>query len=73
MNPLAIQRESIRTTATPKKKNWIAGAIKHPGSLRAAAAKAGQTTRQYAAAHANDSGVTGKRARLAETLMGMHK
>lgn len=59
--------------AEKKKKNWIAGAIRHPGSLRAAAAKAGQSTKQYAAAHANDSGTTGKRARLAETLMGMHK
>ncbi len=73
MNPLALQREQTRTMAQPKKKNWIAGAIKHPGSLRKAAAAAGQSTRQYAAAHANDSGVTGKRARLAETLMGMHK
>lgn len=59
--------------AEKKKNNWIAGAIKHPGSLRKAAAKSGQSTKQYAEAHASDSGTTGKRARLAETLMGMHK
>ena len=67
-----ITQEKVRPMATTKKKNWIAGAIKHPGSLRAAAAKAGQSTKQYAAAHANDSGTTGRRARLAETLMGMN-
>lgn len=55
-----------------KKKNWIAGAIKHPGSLRAAAKKSGQSTKQFAAAHKNDSGTVGKRSRLAETLMGMN-
>jgi hypothetical protein len=54
-------------------KKWIAGAIKHPGSLRRAAAKAGQSTKQYADAHKHDSGKTGARARLAETLMAMHK
>jgi hypothetical protein len=59
--------------ADKKKKNWIAGAIKHKGSLRAAAAKAGQSTKQYAEAHKHDSGKTGKQARLAETLMGMSK
>lgn len=71
MNLLALQKEQVRPMA--KKKNFIAGAIKHPGSLRAAAAKAGQSTRQYADAHKHDSGKTGQRSRLAITLMGMHK
>jgi len=59
--------------ADKKKKNWIAGAIKHPGSLRAAAAKAGKSTSAFANEHKGDSGKTGKRSRLALTLMGMHK
>lgn len=54
-------------------KHWIASAIKHPGALRKAAARAGESTRQYAEAHKGDSGTTGKRARLALTLMGMRK
>lgn len=53
-------------------KNWIAGAIKKPGSLRAAAKRSGESTRQYAEGHKSDSGKTGKRARLALTLMGFH-
>ena len=54
-------------------KHWIAGAIRHPGALRKAASAAGESTRQYAEQHKDDSGTTGKRARLALTLMGMHK
>ncbi len=55
-----------------KSKKWIKGAIKHPGSFSAAAKRAGKSTRQFAAEHEHDSGTLGKRARLAETLMGMH-
>lgn len=51
---------------------WIAGAIKHPGVLKAAAKRAGQSTAAYAQAHKHDSGTTGRRARLAITLRGMH-
>jgi hypothetical protein len=53
------------------KKHWIQGAIKHKGSLRAAAKKSGQSTRQFAESHKSDSGKTGARSRLALTLMGM--
>ena len=53
-------------------KKWIAGAIKHPGSFSAAAKKAGKSTSEFAHEHESDSGTTGKRARLALTLMGMH-
>lgn len=54
------------------KKHWIQGAIKHPGSFKKAAEAAGKTTREFAAEHEHDSGTLGNRARLAETLMGMH-
>ena len=56
-----------------EKKKWIKGAIRHPGALKRAAKRAGESTREYAEAHKHDSGTTGKRARLAETLMGMHR
>jgi len=53
-------------------KNWIKGAIKHPGSFRKAAQKHGVSTKTYAEEHKHDSGKLGNRARLALTLMGMH-
>ena len=53
-------------------KKWIAGAIKHPGTFKAAAERAGESTREFAEEHKHDSGKLGQRARLAETLMGMH-
>ena len=55
------------------KKKWIASAIKHPGALRRKAAAAGESTREYAQEHKGDSGTTGEQARLALTLMKMHK
>lgn len=54
------------------KKHWIKGAIKHPGAFKAAAERAGKSTSEFAKEHEHDSGTLGKRARLAETLMGMH-
>jgi hypothetical protein len=48
--------------------NWMKGAVKHPGALRTAAHRAGMSTSEYAQAHKNDSGVTGRRARLALTF-----
>jgi hypothetical protein len=53
--------------------NFIKKAIKKPGALRAQAARAGESTREYAEAHKHDSGKTGQRSRLAITLMGMKK
>lgn len=57
------------------KKNWIAGAIKKPGSLREAlGAKAGKPIpAKKLAAAAKKPGIMGKRARLAETLMSFKK
>lgn len=54
-------------------KNWIAGAIKHPGAEKSAAKKAGMSTAAYAKKNAGKKGVAGKRARLAETLISMKK
>jgi hypothetical protein len=58
-----------------KPKKWISKAIKpsHKGEFRAKAEAAGETTRAFAKQHEHDSGKTGAQARLAETLMGMHK
>ena len=55
------------------KKNWIAGAIGKPGSLRKElGAKAGKPIPAGTlAAAAKKPGVTGKRARLAMTLKKM--
>lgn len=52
-------------------KNWIKGAIKHPGAFTKQAEAAGKTVHQYAVEHQHDSGVTGRRARLALTLEGV--
>lgn len=52
---------------------WIAGAIKHPGAFRAKAQAAGESTAQYASEHAHDKGTLGRQARLAQTLMAMHR
>ncbi len=58
-----------------KRKNWIKKAVsEHPGALKKKAEAAGETTKQFAAAHAGDKGKTGAQSRLAETLMKMpHK
>jgi hypothetical protein len=55
------------------KKNWIAGAIKKPGALRAElGAKPGKPIpAAKLAAAAKKPGKIGQRARLAQTLRGM--
>lgn len=53
------------------KKNWIAGAIKHPGALTASAKKAGKSISQFCAGP-NLSGTDKKRCSLAKTLKSMH-
>lgn len=64
-----------KTHKKTHKKNWIAGAIKHPGALkRSLGVKEGNkipATKLHAAA--KKGGVTGQRARLAETLKSFHK
>lgn len=54
-------------------KDWIKGAIKHPGAFKAKAKAAGMSTKDYANKEKGASGTTGKQARLALTLMGMKK
>jgi hypothetical protein len=58
-----------------KSKNWIAGAIKHPGALhKELGVKEGKKIPAgKLAAAAKKPGVEGKRARLAETLSGLRK
>jgi hypothetical protein len=60
---------------TEAKRNWIAGAIKHPGALhRELGVKAGEKIpAKKLAKAAKAPGKLGKRARLAETLKGLHK
>lgn len=59
--------------AEKKKKRWIKSAVANAhGQFKAKAEAAGETTREFASEHAGDSGKTGKQARLARTLMGMH-
>ena len=53
-------------------KHWIQGAVKHPGSFRAAAKKHGLSTQAYAEKKKDAGGTTGKRAQLALTLIGLN-
>jgi hypothetical protein len=55
------------------KKHWIAGAIRHPGAEKKAAAAAGESTQQYMREHVNSPGTAGKRARLGLALSRMSK
>lgn len=57
------------------KKNWIAGAIKHPGALhKELGVPAGKKIPEgKLAAAAKKPGTEGRRARLAETLKGFKK
>jgi hypothetical protein len=57
-----------------KKKNWIAGAIKHPGALRRElGVKQGhKIPAKVLSKAAKKPGVEGKRARLAQTLKSFH-
>jgi hypothetical protein len=58
-----------------QKKNWIQDAIKKPGALREAmGAKKGKNIPKGKLEEAADKkGVTGQRARLAQTLMSFNK
>lgn len=60
-----------------KKGGWISGAIKKPGAFTAQAKRAGMSTSAFAkkalAPGSKATETTKKRARLAQTLSGMHK
>lgn len=53
-------------------KNWISGAIKHPGAMTKMAKKEGVSNKTFEQEHKGDGGLAGERARLAITLSGMH-
>lgn len=57
----------------PMAGKWISKAIKHPGALTAQAKRAGESPMEFAREHKNDSGTTGRRARMALTLSKMRK
>jgi hypothetical protein len=54
-------------------KHWIERAIKKPGTFKALAQRAGESTAEFTSEREDAGGKTGKRARLAETLMKMRK
>lgn len=58
-----------------KKKKWIKSAVpeSHKGDFKAKAEAAGESTREFAKGHEDSAGKTGKQARLAMTLMNMHR
>ncbi len=56
------------------KKDWIKKAVAGgKGAFKAKADAAGKSTAEFAAEKADAPGKLGKEARLASTLMGMHK
>jgi hypothetical protein len=57
------------------KKHWIAGAIKHPGALheQLGVPQGEKIPAGKLAKAASAGGKLGQRARLAQTLKGMHK
>lgn len=56
-----------------KRRQWMQGAVKHPGALTRKAKAAHMGTQAYAHKHAHDSGTTGKQARLAITFSKFRK
>ncbi len=58
--------------ARKKSKNFIAGAIKHPGVEKKAARKGGESTHEYMEKHKDAPGKAGKRARFGLMLEGLH-
>lgn len=72
---VAPVRSTSQMKCKTKKKNWIAGAIKKPGALKAelGVKKGNKIPAGKLAAAAKKSGKEGKRARLAETLKSFHK
>lgn len=60
--------------ADKPKKKWIKAAVsEEKGAFREKADAAGETTREFAEEKADAPGKLGKEARLAETLMSMHR
>jgi hypothetical protein len=58
--------------AKSSKGQWIQGAIKHPGALRAKAKKAGMTVAQYCSQEHSDK-TTQRQCQLFHTLQRLRK
>lgn len=56
-----------------KSKNFIAGAIKHPGAMTKSAKREGVSNSKYEQEHKHDSGKAGQRARFALILKHLKK
>lgn len=55
-------------------KRWIKDVVsKHPGVFSAKAEKAGKSTAEFAEEKSDAPGKVGRQARLAQTLMSLHK
>ncbi len=70
-----VESKAVEAKENKKtKKNWIAGAIKHPGALhRQLGVPAGKKIPgKKLTKAASKKGVIGKRARLAQTLRSFH-
>ncbi len=52
-------------------KHWIAGAVKRPGAMTAAAKRAGLSNSEYESKHKHDSGHSGQMARFALSMKGL--
>ena len=77
MAHLTIVDAADRITAMSegKKKKWVQKAVPaaRRGVFKEKAERAGMSTGAYAAKEKDAPGALGKEARLAQTLMGMHK
>lgn len=76
MPSLTMVDVTNRTTpVAEKRKRWIQKAIpkSHEGKFSEKAKEAGMSTRTYADKEASAPGTLGREARLAKTLMGMHR
>ena len=75
---LALQREKIMEPSHRKKKQHVdlgkhgSFTINHPGVVRAAARRAGESTHEWAESHKSSPGKAGSRARSALGLMAMN-
>ena len=77
MNAMSAGRyqmtEHHNDTRSAGDKKWIKGAIRHPGRMKRAAARAGMSTHSYMQQHAHSKGSLGAAARLGLRLAGMNK
>jgi hypothetical protein len=74
MHPTLLDLANRTTPMAEKKKRWIQkGAEKHPGLFARKAARAGETTREYAEEKKDAGGTLGKEANFALNAMGAAK